>query len=255
MRNLIAVMLLAVAVSPCVLGQPDPMAQAVAVFDDANRHYQAGAYAEAIAQYQQAEASGYESGPLYYNMANAYYRLDEVGQAVRYYERARLLMPESPEVAHNLSIVRAGLTDQLSILPEPFWERWWVRIEQAVGSNLLFAFGVVFYVLAMGLVGYRIWKEDRNPWLRRVRWMAFLMGGLFLLAAFFASLREARPGPAVVITDATPLRLSPSGSAEAELQVHEGLMLDVLQESDAWTRVRLPNGQEGWVAAASLASI
>jgi len=255
MRNRMTALLVMLLVPFCAFAQSDPLAGAVALFDEGNRHYQEGAYAEAIDRYQQAEGSGYESGPLYYNMANAYYRLDEVGQAVRYYERARLLMPESIEVKHNLSIVRADLVDQLSILPQPFWERWWVRIEQAVGANFLFGLGIVFYLVALGLVGYRIWKADRNPWLRRIRWGAFLMGGMFLLAAFFASLREARPGPAVVITDATPLRVSPSDAAETALQVHEGLMLDVLQEREAWTRVKLPNGQEGWVAAASIASI
>lgn len=255
MRNATVVLLLVLIALPAAYAQTGQLAEAVTVFDEGNRQYQAGAYADAVALYQQAETIGYESGPLYYNMANAYYRLDEVGQAVRYYERARLLMPESPEVAHNLSIVRAGLVDQLSILPEPFWERWWVRIEQAVGANLLFGIGIVFYLMALVLVGYRIWKEDRNPWLRRVRWASFLMGGLFLLAAFFASLREARPGSAVVITDATPLRVLPTESAETELQVHEGLMLDVLQERELWSRVRLPNGQEGWVSAASIASI
>ncbi|GAB5518262.1 MAG: hypothetical protein RhofKO_05130 [Rhodothermales bacterium] len=255
MRNLLLSFFVLGVLAPQVYGQTDPLTQAVAVFDEGNRQYQAGAYADAIAQYQQAEASGYESGPLYYNMANAYYRLDEVGQAVRYYERARRLMPDSPEVVHNLGVVQAELVDQFSVLPEPFWERWWLRIEQAVGSNILFGLGIVFYVLAMGLVGYRIWREDHNPWLRRVRWVSFLFGGLFLLAAFFASLREARPGPAVVITDATPLRTAPDPVAEVEVQIHEGLKLDVLQARETWTRVRLPNGQEGWVHAETLATI
>lgn len=231
------------------------VAAAVRAFDEGNGRYVAGEYAEAVAAYETALAAGFASGALYFNMGNAYYRLDQVGQAIRYYEKARRVMPDQAELQHNLAIAQARTVDRFSQLPTPFWTRWWHGLVRVAGAGGLFALGLVLYLAAAVLVAQRIRTGTRNAWHRRALSLSLLCGLVLLTAAFGASLERTLLRQAVVVTDVTPLRATPAPGADALLELHEGLVLDVLQDDGAWVEVRLPNGTAGWLSGDVLAEI
>ncbi len=228
--------------------------QAVQRFDEGNRQYLEGNYAAAVDAYQKALATGYASDLLYYNLGNAYYRLDAFGQAIRYYEKARRMMPENRQLAHNLNIVRARLADHFSQAPAPIWQVWWQKVAARTGAWGLFLGGLFCYLIAAGLWGYRIRRGVRNPWRRRAFAVSAALAVLLLAAAFAASSGgEARRG--VVVADRADLRAGPSETAETERVIHEGVVVDVTATEGAWVKVRLPNGVDGWLRARALADI
>lgn len=232
-----------------------PLTDAIQSFDEGNRRYQAGDYRGALSAYEAVLAAGYASGPLYFNMGNAYYRLDEIGQAIRHYERARRLMPERPELIHNLQIARSRTRDQISRLPTPVWTQWWHTLVGTVGARGLFTLGLLCYLVAMGLLGHRVWTGTRTPWHRRGLAASLFVGLILLTMAFGASLDRSAFRQAVVTADAVALRLNPSPDAASEMDIHEGIVLDVLEEQDGWVEVRLPNGITGWLEPDTIAEI
>ena len=58
------------------------------LFFHGNALYGEERYAEAAAEYERVLAAGLESGPLYFNLGNAYFKAGDVGHAVLAYERA-----------------------------------------------------------------------------------------------------------------------------------------------------------------------
>jgi murein DD-endopeptidase MepM/ murein hydrolase activator NlpD/SH3-like domain-containing protein len=79
---------------------------------------------------------------------------------------------------------------------------------------------------------------DPDPFIRPPRrQMPALLADLEMLGAW------AR------LSDATELRSSPEAQAEVKGQVAAGAPLRILGGSGLWYRVRLPDGQSGWVAA------
>lgn len=220
---------------------------AVQAFDEGNERYRTGDYQGAVEAYQQAIEGGYTSDALYYNMGNAWYRLDNLGQAIRYYEKARLLAPENVELLHNLEIARAKTVDQFSQLPAPAWVAWWENMITTNGGRWLFWTGFLFYLIAIGAAVYRIRTGKRNPWLRRGMTVAILFGALLLVAAFAASLQSIDALRAVILAEEVDLRTTPNEEGAIESEIHEGLVVDVLQRNNDWIEVRLPNGATGWV--------
>lgn len=231
------------------------VSEAARFFDTGNQHYAEGAYQDALAAYEQALANGYTSGALYYNMGNAYYRLDERGQAIRYYEKARRLIPDDPQLLHNLEIVRSQINAPFSTLPTPFWVTWWKRYVVRTGAMAFFIGGLLFYVLAAALLGHRIWTRTRNAWHRRALSASLILGLLLLITAFGASLDRLLDRQAVVIADQTALRQAPQDDATSDLDIHEGVLLDVLDQQGGWLEVRLPNGVSGWILADAVGEI
>lgn len=238
---------------------PEAQAQravAVRAFEEGNRRYEQGNYRAALEAYEQATQTGYVSGALFFNMGSVYYRLDELGQAIRYYEKARTLMPDSEALRHNLEITRARTADELSQLPPPVWARLWQQFVLEVGVRSFFFAGLLLYFAAAVLIAYRIWTGRRNAWHRRALLLSLFLGLLLLSFAFAASLSRTLDRRAVVLAEAVAVHPEPNRSDEADLlRIHEGLLLDVLNTRGAWIHVRLPDGTVGWVDSSAVAEI
>ncbi|NBC18163.1 MAG: SH3 domain-containing protein [Bacteroidetes bacterium] len=237
---------------PSAHAQPDAARTA---FEAGNVRYEAGAYDAALARYRQALDSGYASGALYHNMGNAYFRLDSLGQAVRYYEKARLLLPTDRRLEHNLAIARSRVTDAVPRLPTSPWATWWHRLAARLGAWGFFAAGLLGCGVGLALAAHRIWTGTRAPWHRRTMAVALLVGGLLLAAAFAASLEPRLDRRVVVLAEAIPLREAADDGAASARMLYEGTVLDVLAAQDDWLRVRLSNGATGWVAAPATGAI
>lgn len=80
-------------------------------FFEANRAYKDDRYSAAVEGYRKLVDDGYVSGHIYYNLGNAFFRLGEVGQAILFYERARLLIPRDDDLLFNLAHARSQTVD------------------------------------------------------------------------------------------------------------------------------------------------
>ena len=82
-----------------------------------------GQFSDALEQFEHAERLGWGSTELYFNIGLAYHRLDNLGQSIRYLERAKILSPNDPKVNHSLNLAKSRRVDNFSELPKPFWRR------------------------------------------------------------------------------------------------------------------------------------
>ena len=78
-------------------------------------------YAKAIEIYESMLQQG-ESGEVYYNLGNAYFKQDELGKAILNYERALLLQPGNSDINANLDMARAKTVDKVNPNPEVFFD-------------------------------------------------------------------------------------------------------------------------------------
>jgi len=79
----------------------------------ANDLYVATSYAQAIEVYEEISKQGYESATLYYNLGNAYYRINKIAPAILNYERALRLDPSNLDIQHNLKLAKAKTVDKM----------------------------------------------------------------------------------------------------------------------------------------------
>ena len=237
---------------PAVLAQD---AEALATFEEGNRLYAEGAYAEALEHYRAVEEQCVVSSALYYNMGHAYFRLNRLGYAILYYERARRLRPGDPDLRHSLAVAQARTDNQITRIPDPVWVVGWNRVVAALDVRGLFAIGLLFYLFAAGLIARRIWLGVPNDWIRRGIFVGVVGGAVFLGAAFWASVERAHTRTAVVLETRTALHETAAADADVAYEVREGLIVDVLGERPGWVEVRLPNGATGWIAADAVAEV
>ncbi len=224
-------------------------------FDEGTVLIEAGRYTQAIAAFETAFAAGYENPALHYNLGVAHYRLDQLGEAVASFERARRLAPDDRMVLHNLSIVQARTRDQFSQLPDTFGQSVWRVLDRTMGAALLFGLGLLGYLIWCGLMTVRTLRASDSEWMRRGLWASALVGALALGLGLGVSMNPSDVPAAVVGVDETPLFGAPGAGEDPELEIHEGLLVAVTGSTADWTSVKLPNGVTGWVRTADLIRI
>lgn len=230
--------------------------EAKQLFKEANQCYQEGKFNEALEHYKKLENLGYQSGALYYNMGNTYYKLGAVGYAILYYEKAAKLIGNDEDLRANLELARMRTKDRIQKLP-PFLfdaiiERW---IELFSLEGMAWGTIVSFYLLIVIAIA-RLQKLLRNQLAAQIGFYVALGITFFLAITFGAkSYHDALRAEAIVVSSTLNLKSEPKDEAKTILVVHDGLKVSIMRQLDEWIEVRLPNGDKGWAKATDIARI
>ena len=227
----------------------DAVSEASVAFDAGLEAYLAGDYEGALQFFLSAEETRKTSGELLYNIGNAYFRLNNLGKAILYYERALRLTPTDDLLVHSHRIARRKTMNRFNQIPRPIWSRYWATAVARLGPGWMFFVGLCFYFTAVVFLGFRIWTNARNDWLRRGLALCLLAALPLLAAAFKASQDRTSNITAVVQNTRVDLRDNPSGAGVVEATVYEGLRVVIVDRSEDWIEVRLPDGTTGWAEA------
>jgi SH3-like domain-containing protein len=237
----VGIFLLAAFVTVAFAG-PARAQSSSASFDQANRAFSQGRYAEAAADFEAIARSRGWSAALLYDLANAYAQQGKVGQSILSYERARVLAPRDADIAANLAYVRAKAG--LSI---PTWP-WYERLARSLTPTTWTLLAVVGFCLAgVGFVAARRWRRQRLVY-------AAAFAALLGVTAVSASvILEMDLNHAVVVErKSAPVRVSPFDTSASEVALSEGEDVSILGRHGDFVRVRDGNGRSGWVQSGAV---
>ena len=229
-----------------------------AFFDEGNQRYQDGDFDGALASYARILEEGLESGDLYYNLGNAYFKRGEIGPAILYYERARRLMPADDDLLANFFLFKQKTAYEITPLPE-FWlfraVRWWVDLLPLPALAWLVA---VAYLTAAAAVILLVLKPGTPIaiWARRTAMVATTVTLVFGVNLAVRELGIGAAQEAVVMATEADVQSAPSGDSALRIfAVHEGAKVRMGRRSDDWVEIVLEDGTVGWVAAEQLEPI
>lgn len=216
---------------------------------DADSAYVQGNYQKAIELYSQLLKDG-QSADIYYNLGNAYYRSEEITQAILAYERALLLSPGDADIRFNLQLARTKTIDKMVPQSEFFAVTWYRSfVNQMSVDGWAYA---SLLMLALTIVLALLYLFASPVWLRKVGFFGGLLTLLFfLMTNLFAWQQKQtlthRDG-AIVTGSAVPVKSTPSVSGTDLFILHEGTKVFVTDDSmDDWREIRMSDGKIGWV--------
>ena len=221
---------------------------------EADSAYVDGNYQKAIAQYSQLLEQG-QSAEIYYNLGNAYYRLDEITQAILAYERALRLSPGDADIRFNLQMARSKTIDKIVPQSEFFAVTWYRSL-----INQLSADGWAYaslLALALAIVLALIYLFASPVWLRKLGFFGGLLSlVVFLMANLFAWQQKqtlTHRGEAIIIQSAVPVKSTPAANGTDLFILHEGTKVAVTDDTmEGWKEIRVPDGNQGWIETAQI---
>ncbi len=224
-----------------LLGTTVGAATGPAAFETANNLFLKGQYAAAVAAYQKLIAEEGPSAVLYFNLGNACYKADHLGQAIAAYRAAARLTPRDPALRANLQFVRKKVADA-GRGSGPFWRDWLSFLTLNEWTSLgAAALWLWFLLLAV--------REMRPGWAKSLRGVTALAGTVLLLiwgCLGVAAYERFGVQSGVVLRQAVA-RFGPLDESKVSHQLPDGAEVMLLDQKQDWVQVRDARGRVGWI--------
>ncbi|MGE5944024.1 MAG: tetratricopeptide repeat protein [Flavobacteriales bacterium] len=224
-------------------------AQNTALFEKGNTLYNQGKYNEAIDAYKTILDTKNHSAELYYNLGNAYYKLNKVAPSIYYYEKALQLAPNDHDIKNNLAFAKNMTIDAIDAIPEAGLSKLIKKITNYMTFDewaktaviLVFCFVILIltYYFAYSTINKRI---------------AFIgsMVSIFLIVialtlAFHKFNLDKNDKPAIVFVQESKVNAEPNLRSEESFTLHEGTKVQILDTVKSWKKIKLADGKTGWI--------
>ena len=224
---------------------------------NADDEYAKGNYQQAIKDYQEILKTGVSS-EIYYNLGNAYYRTDNITQALLAYERALQLSPGDNDIRFNLQYARSKTIDKITPETEMFFVTWYHSLVNFTSVDRWANTAIVSIVMALLLI--LVFLFAPQMWARK---SGFYGSAVFLLLFAFANLfafqqkheLETKQG-AIVIAPTVNVKKTPAASGTDVFVIHEGTRVDITDRGmKQWRGIKLADGREGWLKTSQIEEI
>lgn len=219
------------------------------LFDEANTLYNDANYTEALEKYKTILKSGEHSAALYFNIANAHYKLNHIAPSIYYYEKALLLKPNDKDIQNNIAFARNMTVDAIDSTPE-------VGISKLIKNmtNMMSfdawaksSVGFVFLFVILFVAYYFMYSTSKKR-------LAFVSGSLSLMLSFIAlgfAFHKfnlvSNDQPAIVFAQETKIKSEPNLRSAEAFVLHEGTKVQVLDTVSNWKKIKLSDGKTGWI--------
>ena len=224
---------------------------------NADDEYAKGNYQQAIKDYQEILKTGVSS-EIYYNLGNAYYRTDNMTQALLAYERALQLSPGDNDIRFNLQYARSKTIDKITPETEMFFVTWYNSLVNFTSVDRWANTAIVSIVMALLLI--LVFLFAPQMWARK---SGFYGSAVFLLLFAFANLfafqqkhELVTKQGAIVIAPTVNVKKTPAASGTDVFVIHEGTRVDITDRGmKQWRGIKLADGREGWLKTSQIEEI
>lgn len=239
---------------------------AINYLQEADSAYLSGNFDVAIESYKKAIESGNVSSEVYYNLGNAYYKIDDLGNSVICYNRALKLEPTNEAAKNNLIILRSKIEDlnkselkgkngNVVADKPPFFERIYNSISKDVHADTWSIFGLITFLLLLSCIAIYVFIKDIT--IRKIGFFGgiiMVVATIILMVFSFMSANYYKSQNRVVITTFSVSLKSESKEASEDVSIpfHKGTEFKVLEKyedvnNETWYKVRLNNDVAGWI--------
>ena len=222
-----------------------------------DKEYAQGNYQQAVKDYNDLLQHGV-SADIYYNLGNAYYRLDDIPHAILAYERARLLDPGDGDIRYNLQVARSKTIDKITPQSEMFFVTGYRALVNFMSVDAWAVFGIIALVLIF--LSIAIGLTTRSQRLRTMgRYTSIALAVVFLLSTLFAWQQKQQfehHCGAIVMGCSVPVKKSPDATSPDLMVIHEGTKVLIKDRGiTGWLLISLEDGREGWITPQQIEEI
>lgn len=251
MRNVIkhiVMTVLMVTVSHLIAQTPEQS------FEQGNKHYAEGQFQEAIDAYKKVLDNDQESAAVYYNLANAHFKLNNVAPSIYYFEKAKRLAPADRDIKNNAAFAEKMTIDAITPLPENTFKKQFNNILTLLTTDG-WAYATVIFVALFVLffLGYYFsFVAIKKRAFFISSFLSLVFAGLSLVFAYTAYAKIAKDKPAIVFATESEVKSEPNLASADAFKLHEGTKVMILESVENWKRIIIADGKSGWIPATDI---
>ena len=215
------------------------------LFEQANTFYTQEKYKDAILLYDSIHKNDLLSTELFYNIGNAYYKLQDWPHCILYYEKALKLNGNNEDALHNLELAQLKIVDKIESIPALPFEEWIDSIVSFLTTDHWAILSILLLWLSFLFFGIKKIHHLRLP-------QNLLTS--FLILSFFSFIfansqfqQKSKQTYAIIFSSSLVVKNAPSFNATDLFSIHSGRKILITDQIEQWIKIRLTNGQVGWI--------
>ncbi|SFN49054.1 SH3 domain-containing protein [Bizionia echini] len=225
------------------------MAQNTQLFEQGNTLYNDAQYEEAIKKYQQILDTDMHSAELYFNLANAHYKLNHIAPSIFYYEKALQLAPNDSEIKQNMAFAKNMTLDAIDVVPEVGISKVINQVSHAVSFDAWAILAICFVFLSVfAFINYYLAKGTKT---KRFSFTLGFVGLVLMLGSLVSAFNkydlDKNDNPAIVFAQESKIKSEPNLRSTEAFILHEGTKVQVLDTVKNWKKIKLTDGKTGWI--------
>lgn len=212
---------------------------------------------EAAAQIYDSLMKKGVSADLYYNYANTQFKLNHLGLAILFYERALVLSPHDNDIRRSLAFANTMTTDKIDSFHSFFVADWLKSLGKTLNSNqwAYLCIGLFVASLVLGL----IFLFSSILKIRKVAFYLSVLALLFAIISLVYAFRERKyleNNPYAIVLDGTvSVKASPTLTGKELFVLHEGTKVRVIDTKENWNKVEIADKRIGWLQESTIEGI
>lgn len=218
------------------------------VFQIANSLMVKEKYNEAVKAYESIMYDEPLSCDVFYNLGNAYYKLDSLGFAAWAYSKANLISPRNEDVIYNLNLVKSKLLGEIKLPNKFLLQKFYIKIRDS------FTFLEFLFIGALMTMLFFLFNFFRNNIYNQKVFYGSINVGLLSLVFLiniltlnkFTTIKKVE---AIVVDRSSNLYSEPfSVDGTVLLVINQGERIEIIEKKGNWSQVRINfNSEKGWV--------
>lgn len=224
------------------------------LFDQGKEAYKNENYAQAIENWNKILETNEASANLYYNLANAHYKLNQIGPSIYYYEKALQLNPTDRDIKNNLRFAENARIDAIEPLPKSVFRKWYDSLAGFLGYDQWAVVAVMasFVVAILFLTYYFSVRENQKRIFFASGSVALIVLVLAITMAFLTYNESNKRQEAIIFASRVDIKSEPRMGSSTTFSLHEGTKVDITAEDGDWFRIYLADGKDGWILKENL---
>ncbi len=219
------------------------------LFKAANTLYNEGKYAESIDKYEAIISANQHSAALYFNLANAHYKLNNIAPSIFYYEKALQLSPNDKDIQNNAGFARNMTIDAIETVPEVGFSKIVKNMVNMLSfdewAKLAVTTAILFVILF--LVYHFSYTSAKKRIAFVISIISILVTCISVTLAFQKYSLDQNDNPAIVFVQESRVKTEPNQRSEEAFRLHEGTKVQVLDTVSDWKQIKITDGTTGWV--------
>ncbi|PCJ95335.1 MAG: ion channel protein [Flavobacteriaceae bacterium] len=229
-------------------------AQNETLFNNATSAYNEADYNKAIENYLKIIDNGEHSSELYFNLGNAYYKINEIAPSVYYYEKALLLKPNDPEIMTNLGYAQNMTLDAIEKLPETGFAKIYNKLTDFLSFDqwayVAIALLLLFVLTYIAFYFFRYATQKRIAFITSI--VSLILSVFTIVMAYLQYTDFKNHQPAIVFAKETIIKSEPNDRSEEVFRLHQGTKVNVLDQLNDWKKIRIVDGKTGWILSTDM---
>ena len=230
------------------------------LFSEANDQYAAGNYAEAAQMYEQllteTTAITKTTSETYYNLGNAYFKQDELAQAILAYERCLRLDPRNKDAKYNLAFAQSRIIDNIEDNQAYFISSWLRAVRNSLRETTWMWLSICTFLLV--LIGALLFALSKEQWLRKTAFytavVALIVSACAVANAGSLHSRDTNRAEAIITQGVVNAKASPDRSGTELFTLHEGTKVIIHETLGDWCNIHVGNNVS-WIKLSNLERI